>query len=105
MTKHKNLLIEETIPDIKTIKVANNKSLTVESSGKISLYVQIERGQLNNVLFTNVLYVPELATNLLSVSQIIKNGCVILNQNNIIVATASLINNMYRMNIPAHECT
>lgn len=74
MTKHKNLLIEETIPDIKTIKVANNKSLTVESSGKIRLYVHNERGQQNKVLFTNVLYVPELATNLLSVSQIIKNG-------------------------------
>lgn len=39
MTKHKNLFIEETNPDIKTIKVANNKSLTFQSSGKISLYV------------------------------------------------------------------
>ncbi|KAL0880051.1 hypothetical protein ABMA27_002544 [Loxostege sticticalis] len=45
MTKHKNLFIEETTPDIKTIKVANNKSLPVQSSGKISLCVDNERAQ------------------------------------------------------------
>lgn len=114
MTKHKNLFIEETTPDIKTIKVANNKSLPVQSSGKISLCVDNERGQQNEILFTNVLYVPELATNLLSVSQIIKNGgqvkfnkdgCIILNTKNVLVATASLINNMYRLNMStAHAC-
>lgn len=114
MTKHKNLFIEETNPDIKTIKVANNKSLSVHSSGKISLCVHNERGQQNEILIKNVLYVPELATNLLSVSQIIKNGgqvefnkngCIILNQDNVAVATASLINNMYRLNVSAaHAC-
>ncbi|KAL0891955.1 hypothetical protein ABMA27_015190 [Loxostege sticticalis] len=45
MTKHKNLFIEETTPDIKTIKVANNKSLPVQSSGKISLCVDNERAR------------------------------------------------------------
>ncbi|CAK1587338.1 unnamed protein product [Parnassius mnemosyne] len=109
MTKHNNLFIEETTPHIKNIKVANNKTLSVLSSGKISLSVYDGRGQQNDILFTNVLYVPELATNLLSVSQIINNGgqvklnksgCVILNRKNDIVATASLINNMYRLNVP-----
>lgn len=108
MTKHKNLLQNEKVPLIKTIKVANDKSLSVHSTGQLSLDVCNDKGQYNKILFQNVLYVPELATNLLSVSQIIKNGgqvkfnskgCVILNKNNIVVATASLINNMYRLDV------
>lgn len=59
------------------------------------------------IMVDNVLYVPELATNLLSVSQIIMNGCQvqfdkegcrIFNKLNKQVAAAKLTNNMYRLN-------
>lgn len=108
MTKHKQLLHNETVPLVKTITVANDKSLPVESSGQLSLDICDDRGRSNKILFQNVLYVPELATNLLSVSQIVNHGgevkfnnagCVILNSHKKIVATAILINNMYRLNL------
>ncbi|CAH2099085.1 unnamed protein product [Euphydryas editha] len=108
MTRHKQLLHNETVPLVKTIKVANNKSLSVESSGQLSLDICDDRGRSNKVVFQNVLYVPELATNLLSVSQIVNHGglvkfnnkgCVIFNRHKKIVATATLINNMCRLNL------
>lgn len=108
MTKHKNLLLKECLPNVKNIKVANNKTLQVLSSGQVSLTVYDGKGQKNDILFKNVLHVPELATNLISVSKIVENGgqvkfhnkgCVIMNSQNIIVATASLLNNMYRLNV------
>lgn len=109
MTKHKDLLQNESPSSIKRIRVADNKELSVESSGQVSLDTYNDKGHEKKVLFNNVLYVPELATNLLSVSQIIhsggqvifdKTGCVIMNSKNQIVATASIINNMYRLNTP-----
>lgn len=109
MVKDKSLLQNETTSVIKNIRVADNKVLSVQCSGQVSLNTYNEKGQEKKVLFTNVLYVPDLATNLLSVSQIIrsggqvrfdKTGCVIMNNGNQIVATASIINNMYRLNMP-----
>lgn len=108
MTRYNHLLTNQKEPSIKTIKVANDKTLAVKCTGQVELDVCDEGGQCRKVLFQNVLYVPELATNLISVSQIIKNGgqvkfnkkgCVILNKYNTIVATAVLINNMYRLNM------
>lgn len=109
MTKTKNIFVKETTPITKNIRVADNKVLLVQSSGDVSLNIYDQKGQENKILFTNVLYVPELATNLISVSQIIKNGgqvkfdtsgCVIINSKNQIIATASIVNNMYRLNMP-----
>lgn len=106
MTKHEEWLQEVMTSPTKMIKVANDDILHVKSCGQISLEVIDEKGQRNKVLCKNVLYVPELATNVLSVSQIIKTGgqvkfngegCVILNKLNTVVATASLVNNMYRL--------
>lgn len=71
-------------------------------------------GNLETIKVQNVLYVPDLATNLLSVSQIKnsgcqvqfdKQGCKILNKINKQVAAAKIINNMYRLvthSIPAY---
>lgn len=109
MTRHKILMKDVTTPAIQNIRVADNKTLSVQCSGQVSLDVYDDKGEEKKVLFTNVLCVPELATNLLSVSQIIRNGgqvrfdkggCVIMNNNSQVVATASLINNMYRLNMP-----
>ncbi|KPJ19636.1 Retrovirus-related Pol polyprotein from transposon TNT 1-94 [Papilio machaon] len=108
MTRYENLLSNTSESLIKSIKVANDKSLNVKCSGQVTLNVSDQRGQHRKVLFQNVLCVPELATNLISVSQIIRNGgqvkfnskgCVILNKNNNVVATAILVNNMYQLNM------
>lgn len=108
MTRHKTLIQNITTPVIQNIRVADNKVLSVQCSGEVSLDVYNDRGEENKVLFTNVLCVPELATNLISVSQIIRSGgqvrfneegCVIMNSKGQIVATASAVNNMYRLNM------
>lgn len=96
MTKHDYLLTHKSEPVIKTIKVANDKFLLVKGCGQINLEVCNSNGKFDKILFQNVVFLPDLATNLISVSQIIKNGgqvkfdnkgCVILNKYNTIVAT------------------
>lgn len=116
MTMKQNWLYDEVPPPIKCIKIADDKMLPVESCGKIDLNIVGKDGRRQTIQVKNVLYVPELATNLLSVSQIIKNGssvqftnngCKIFNNKNIEVAAANLISNMYRLNtdtIPAYSC-
>jgi hypothetical protein len=74
LTKHQDILFDATAPSIKYIKVADDKSLSVKSCGQVSLDVCNTKGEQNKILLKNVLYVPDLATNLLSVSQIIKSG-------------------------------
>lgn len=108
MTMHKDLLENETIPPISTIKIADNKILHVESCGDVILHIPNKDGSTSKILVKNVLYVPKLSTNLLSVSKIIKSGCKVefdktgcslYNSNNQKVATANLINDTYRLNI------
>lgn len=107
MTMHSDWLYDKIPPPISTIKVANDEKLLVEACGKINLNVADSNGKINTIQVQNVLYVPGLATNLLSVTQMIKNGChiqfnekgcKILNRNKEQVATAKMMNNMYRLN-------
>lgn len=107
MTRHHQLLKNVTPPSIQNIKVANDKTSTMKSTGEISIETLNGQGQSNRILLQNVLHVPELAVNLISVCQITENsgnvsfnsdGCVIMNKRNNIVATAKQVNNMYRIN-------
>ncbi|KAL0860331.1 hypothetical protein ABMA27_009736 [Loxostege sticticalis] len=114
LTMHREWLYDEMPPPVSTIKVANDKKLIVKSCGKVDLNVVGENGKIATIKVENVLYVPELATNLLSVSQIIKKGCnvqfdkegsKIFNKDNQLITSAKLINNMYRLNthsVPAY---
>ncbi|GBP32006.1 Retrovirus-related Pol polyprotein from transposon TNT 1-94 [Eumeta japonica] len=108
MTMNKDWIYDETPPPIKTIRVANDKELRVESCGKVNIHVKNKNGSTNSIQVTNVLYVPELSTNLLSVSNIINNkgnikfdskGCYLYNKDNVEVAMATLVNNMYKLNV------
>ncbi|CAK1547641.1 unnamed protein product [Leptosia nina] len=108
MTMNKDWIYDEIQPPIKTIRVANNKELRVESCGKVNIHVKNKNGSTNSIQVKNVLYVPELSTNLLSVSNIINNkgnikfdskGCYLYNKDNVEVAMATLVNNMYKLNV------
>lgn len=108
MTMNKDWIYDETPPPIKTIRVANNKELRVESCGKVNIHVKSKNRSTNSIQVTDVLYVPELSTNLLSVSKIINNkgnikfdskGCYLYNKDNVEVAMATLVNNMYKLNV------
>lgn len=108
MTMHKEWLQDATAPPVTSIRIANDKILKVESCGNVIIKVPDAQGNINKILVRNVIYVPELSTNLISVSKMIKsgcsvqftdNGCKILNKNYQKVADANLINDMYKINI------
>lgn len=80
-------------------------------SGKIKITTSTKNSDFE-VIVEDVLCVPTLTTNLLSVSQLIKKGnkvyftnvgCEIYNKQNILVATATLANGVYKLNMPTYR--
>ena len=76
--------------------------------GKVLMKIAIGKSQFQTCELKDVLFVPELSYNLLSVSKIIQTGkimkfiaseCTIQNGNQRIVATASLIGSLYHLNV------
>ena len=107
MTMKHDWLYDESPPPIACIKITNDKMLPVKSCGKVNLNVTGKDGKVQTIQVKNVLFVPGLATNLLSVSQMINNGCSIqfnthgcriFKKDNTEVAVAKFIKNMYRLN-------
>lgn len=96
-------------PCLSEITVANNMKVPVLCSGD----VQISTDRNYDIIVENVLCVPTLTTNLLSVSELIKNGnkvvfeanqCYIRNKKNELVATAASTNGVYKLNIKVADC-
>lgn len=106
MTVNGDWLNNKKVTPDKQITVANNERIPVAGLGSLSLSVQIgKKSQIVDI--ENVLHVPDLNTNLLSVSQTVKkgnvvifdiNGCRITNKDNTLIATADLVNDMYQLN-------
>lgn len=91
------------------ITVADNTTVPVLCAGD----VEITTSYGYEVTVKNVLCVPTLATNLLSVSELIKNGnsvvfepdrCLIRNSLGDIVAEAELVNNAYKLTVQNEAC-
>lgn len=87
------------------IVVANQERLQVEGHGNIILKISDGKNKID-ICAKEVLYVPGLSANLLSVSKIAKqgnkitfdsDGCKILNQNSEILATGTLQDDTYRL--------
>lgn len=86
--------------------VANNSSVTLQKMGNLVLNLRCNEGKVNQIQVRDILFIPELSTNLLSVSQLVKNGCqvnfhsvaVILTIKKTTRVTARLINNVYKLN-------
>jgi hypothetical protein len=86
--------------------VANKSKIPVECCGSINITTSTKEYNYD-IKIEKVLCVPQLSTNILSVSQLLKQGnkvkftskgCDILNQNGILVAEASLVNGVYKLN-------
>jgi len=84
--------------------VADNKQLSIKSVVQIEIN---QNGKEDTVLVTNVLHVPDLTTNLLSVSKITQRGrtvifdkkkCTIYDEDKNILATATEDHGMYKLN-------
>lgn len=89
----------------KEIMVANKTRVPVICSGNMNITTSTKECDYD-IVVENVLCVPSLTTNLLSVSQLIKqgnkaqftvNGCKIFNKKRTLVATATLINGVYKL--------
>lgn len=103
MTKRNDWLYDTQKPPISKITIADKTSLPVMSTGNVN----INLGGDNKIQVRDVLYVPDIAVNLLSVSAMSKkgckmvfhsNGCEIYNDKDAFICSATLINNLYRLN-------
>lgn len=103
MCSNKEWLCNVREPTVKTVAVANREPLSVECVGDISINVS----QHNKIQLKNVLYVPGVAANLISVSTVTKggykmtfnaNGCNIENENGKTLCSATLFNKLYILN-------
>ena len=96
--------IKET--DVKEITIANNEKLSVKCSGQVEISTVVDK-QLFNIVVRDILCVPELSTNLLSVGQLTRNGNrVVFSKTDYqiynvgeLIATATMKNNMYKLNL------
>ncbi|KAG6454155.1 hypothetical protein O3G_MSEX008511 [Manduca sexta] len=89
------------------IIVANSEKMSILCSGDVKITTTTENHDYD-IEVRNVLCVPSLTTNLLSVSQLIMNGnnisfnesgCSVYNKKNDLVATAALVNGVYKVNL------
>lgn len=89
----------------KDIEVADHGILTAAGIGKIQVQIKLDDDE-DTVDVTDVLYIPDLSTNLLSVSQLIRkglrvnfdaDGCRIIDRSGNLMATATNVNKLYRL--------
>lgn len=109
MTPNGSLLSNKQDSQIKEIVAANNEKMQVNSVGKALLKLNE-----NEIEVKNVLHVPNLSVNLLSVSKIVENGntvtfnkkygCTIRNFKNEIVANCQPENGVYRFGENSAAC-
>lgn len=103
MTPHANILANKQNCEVTEIKAANGESMKVNGTGTTTLMINN-----NKIDVKNVLHVPGLSVNLLSVSKIVEHGntvtfdrnkgCTISNSNNEIIANCKPNNGIYKFN-------
>lgn len=106
MTARKDFIVNPSHKsDTKEIIIANQTSVPVLCSGDVNI-VTVTNDVQYDITVSNVLCIPDLTTNLLSVSQLIENGnkvifkenaCYIHNKKNEVVGQAELIDGVYRL--------
>ena len=103
----KNALYDQYTKDI---IVANENKVPVLCSGNVQITTCTDECEFD-VTVEDVLCVPSLTTNLLSVSQLISKGnkvsftsgrCNIYNRRGVLVATAVLVNGVYKLKTPVY---
>jgi N-acetyl-beta-hexosaminidase len=78
MCKNQELFTEINNSETKYVQVANKQRIKVEGSGKIRMEVRDWKNNKVQIQLENVLYVPELAKNLLSTQALSDRGHSIL---------------------------
>lgn len=114
MTMRKNILRNKSVSSIKNVVVADNTSLPIECVGEVRMSV-LNGNNVADLTIKKVQCVPKLCTNLLSVSQLVRNGykvvfddngCVVYDRKSKkLVLSATMVNNMFRVDCaPANRC-
>lgn len=112
MTPNEDCLTNKTNHDVKEIIIADRSSLPVTCCGDTQITTVVKNTSFD-IPVTEVLCVPSLATNLLSVSQLMKQGnkvtftdnsCYVYNRKDQLVATASQTGGVYKLNIENAQC-
>ncbi|CAH2083649.1 unnamed protein product [Euphydryas editha] len=102
MTGNRQWMYNVTEPPVKKITVANKEPLSVKGIG----YTDVKLAQGKNIQLKNVLYVPDLAVNLLSVSTIVNSGykvtftqrgCDVHDSHDKFICSATLNNKLYTL--------
>lgn len=105
MSRRSDWMYDLQTSPIQKIMVANNDAVSVQNMGKVNIQTNVCK-DVHQIQVRNVLFIPELSANLLSVCQLTKNGCKleftdegcnIYNTKRVLIATAKLSNNMYRL--------
>ena len=96
---------------VNDVKVADNTKLYVAGQGNVILYIK-SNSIINKLLLKNVLYIPNLSQNLLSVGRFDKDGyymnfykqtCKMYDRNRKLLFTGCLLhNNIYKLNLRSH---
>lgn len=107
MTMNEENLTTLCEPKSKEIIVGNNSRLNVKCAGDIKMEISTNGGSGENVTVKDVLCIPDICANLMSVSQMAKHGktlvfdkdsCRIFDENSDLIATAPLVEDLYRLN-------
>ena len=62
------------VREVANVEVGDGRSFSVEGVGPIQLKLQLSSGKTTNCVVKNVLFVPKLACNLLSVCKLAESG-------------------------------
>lgn len=105
MTMHNDWITVSKKHETGNIRAANGELMKVESTGAVSFCVDVDK-ERKQVKVEDVLCVPDLTANLLSVSQITSKGnevifyskgCVIRNSHGDVLATGTMSNGLYQL--------
>lgn len=92
-------------PINKYVTIANDTQLSVKHTGNVQLKLKVDDSPVDTTI-DDALYVPELFTNLLSVSRLVRkgltvtfdgNGCRIINKQNEVITTGSLVGDVFKL--------
>lgn len=106
MTNTKDWMVDERESSLNDVMVADNNRLKVEAVGSVKLTLDRGKKEPMNADVNDVLFVPNLCANLLSVSQLVKrgnriefdpDGCKLYRSDGELIGTADLVDNMYKL--------
>lgn len=111
MTCSKSILTNTTNSERREVTIADNNKLIVDCVGNVNQKIKTN-GEICDITLTDVQCVPGICVNLLSVSKMVqdgkevlftKTGCTIFDEKQKIVATDSLVDNMFKLNTVSNE--